>query len=459
MAGQKVAIDIKTTADVSGVKTAEQAFEDLQVEVKPLQAEVLRISEALQDANNNNLEKVPKHADAAGESMDKMGRFATQAGFQITDFAVQVQGGQSAITAFSQQFPQLLGAIEQSGLNLQTLGSEILSMSVGIGTAISMGAVAAGVGISLLAAEYDKLQVEMKAADDSLKRLLASEGEMLKFRQTLARAFAEQFFERQLKAENELIVSQIESLRQRDRLLASKDAAAAASASADAAETGTPQSGPAGIEAAASAKVAALDRQVATEQEIWATLHQAYEDARQAAADAEVMATAEKISWETAEKKIAAAATTAKATLDQAIKLDELQRTAEDQKQIIFAGAREELAALGTATEAEITRQAQELQKQVAAMAPAAFSPARAGLDELGRILADGEVKGATEIAALRSAMIRIQTSQQGRDSEVMSTLATLESLNRTVVSDLRPMKSRLRALEESLNRLDARQR
>lgn len=38
-----------------------------------------------------------------------------QAGYQIQDFIVQVQGGQSALVAFSQQGSQLAGAFGRGG--------------------------------------------------------------------------------------------------------------------------------------------------------------------------------------------------------------------------------------------------------------------------------------------------------------------------------------------------------
>lgn len=48
---------------------------------------------------------------AAGRSSRRFGAFAQQAGYQIGDFAVQVQGGTSAATAFAQQGSQLAGAL------------------------------------------------------------------------------------------------------------------------------------------------------------------------------------------------------------------------------------------------------------------------------------------------------------------------------------------------------------
>ena len=58
----------------------------------------------------------------------------TQAGFQIQDFAIQVAAGQSAVTAFAQQFPQLAGAFGSFG-RLAVVGS-VLGTVVAVGVAL-----------------------------------------------------------------------------------------------------------------------------------------------------------------------------------------------------------------------------------------------------------------------------------------------------------------------------------
>jgi DNA repair exonuclease SbcCD ATPase subunit len=86
MASRKAQIQIQTTADTSGAQAAAKAIQ--QVDTASTQA-------------------------AGGAS--KVGQTAAQAGFQLQDFAVQVGGGTSALTAFAQQAPQLLGAFGPSG--------------------------------------------------------------------------------------------------------------------------------------------------------------------------------------------------------------------------------------------------------------------------------------------------------------------------------------------------------
>jgi hypothetical protein len=93
MANRKVNITIETTANTSGAKQAEKAMDGLA-----------------QSAN-----RVSTAGQAAGKSASRVGQLAGQAGFQVQDFAVQVGAGTSALTAFSQQAPQLLGAFGPAG--------------------------------------------------------------------------------------------------------------------------------------------------------------------------------------------------------------------------------------------------------------------------------------------------------------------------------------------------------
>lgn len=86
MALRKAQIQISTTADVSGANQAAAA-----------------------------MGKVSTAATTATSSSKNLGAMAGQAGFQIQDFAVQVGAGTSALTAFAQQAPQLLGIFGPTG--------------------------------------------------------------------------------------------------------------------------------------------------------------------------------------------------------------------------------------------------------------------------------------------------------------------------------------------------------
>lgn len=131
MADKDISIQIKTSADTAGAKQAEAALEGLENQARQTDAALdgvsasagsgtggarsaaggSRSSKGAAAAIKELAEEAPK-ATRAGLSF---GQMAGQAGFQIQDFAVQVQGGTSKLAAFSQQAPQLLGIFGPGG--------------------------------------------------------------------------------------------------------------------------------------------------------------------------------------------------------------------------------------------------------------------------------------------------------------------------------------------------------
>jgi hypothetical protein len=93
MASKKVNIQIDTRADTSGAKKAEDALDSL----------------------SSSSRKVEEASGKAAAGTSKIGTVATQAGFQVQDFAVQIAGGTSALTAMAQQAPQFLGVFGPGG--------------------------------------------------------------------------------------------------------------------------------------------------------------------------------------------------------------------------------------------------------------------------------------------------------------------------------------------------------
>ncbi len=93
MANRKVTININTTANTTGAQQATAAMTNL--------------TNATNSANTATTN--------VGKGASKAGQLVGQAGYQIQDFAVQVGAGTSALTAFSQQAPQLLGAFGPAG--------------------------------------------------------------------------------------------------------------------------------------------------------------------------------------------------------------------------------------------------------------------------------------------------------------------------------------------------------
>lgn len=80
-----------------------------------------------------------------------------QAGYQIQDFIVQVQGGQSALVAFSQQGSQLAGAFGPGGAV--------------VGAFIALGTVLAGVLMNALGSSSNKMK-ELQAAAEDLNKIV-----------------------------------------------------------------------------------------------------------------------------------------------------------------------------------------------------------------------------------------------------------------------------------------------
>lgn len=92
-------------------------------------AEIAQLTGTLYDMKNG--------VDTGGKSVGSWKSQMQQAGYQVQDFIVQVQGGQSALVAFAQQGSQLAGAFGPSGA---IIGALIALGSVVAGTIIkSMG--------------------------------------------------------------------------------------------------------------------------------------------------------------------------------------------------------------------------------------------------------------------------------------------------------------------------------
>jgi len=127
MANKKVQIQIDTKATGNGAQQAQQSLQAL----------------------DKTAQKASGAVNTTTASTSKLGSIAGQAGFQIQDFAVQVGAGTSALTAFSQQAPQLLGVFGPTGAIA--------------GAIVAIGAVAAKVfmGMSDNAEEAGKAMEEM----------------------------------------------------------------------------------------------------------------------------------------------------------------------------------------------------------------------------------------------------------------------------------------------------------
>ena len=103
--------------------------------------------------------KVSQGGRGARRSMNNFNIGIQQAGFQISDFAIQVQSGQSAFVAFSQQASQLVGILPLVADNIGLTAGKAIALSSGLGIAIPLITVAAG-------ALFDMGKNSEEAADD-----------------------------------------------------------------------------------------------------------------------------------------------------------------------------------------------------------------------------------------------------------------------------------------------------
>lgn len=138
---------------------------EVGMDVKGLQSGTSNVNSALNQVQTSadktskqisNLDtKLSQTAVSVNNASKSMTGFRTvmqQGGYQIQDFIVQVQGGQSALVAFSQQGSQLAGAFGPGGAV--------------VGALIALGSVLAGVLMSALGNTADEMKTLQTAAEN-----------------------------------------------------------------------------------------------------------------------------------------------------------------------------------------------------------------------------------------------------------------------------------------------------
>lgn len=110
-------------------------------------------------------------AQVAGtKRMSNMGVVTQQVGYQVGDFAVQVQSGQSALVAFSQQATQLVGVLPLMSDQLGMSSGKLIALSAGLGIGIPVVTALAGVLWTTMSAA-DGAEKEVKSLSDTLNGL------------------------------------------------------------------------------------------------------------------------------------------------------------------------------------------------------------------------------------------------------------------------------------------------
>ncbi|EPT7054626.1 phage tail protein [Cronobacter sakazakii] len=150
---------------MAGEQNAGSIVYEISVEVSSLlqggrqASRTLTDLEASVNENINTFKKLDTQlsstAKAVNEASNSSGKFRStfqQAGYQIQDFIVQVQGGQSALVAFSQQGSQLAGAFGPAGAV--------------VGAFIALGSVLTGVLMTALGSTSNEMEKLEKAATD-----------------------------------------------------------------------------------------------------------------------------------------------------------------------------------------------------------------------------------------------------------------------------------------------------
>ncbi|EPT7002332.1 phage tail protein [Cronobacter malonaticus] len=150
---------------MAGEQNAGSIVYEISAEVSPLLQGGRQASRTLTDLessvneNINSFKKLDTQlsstAKAVNEASNSSGKFRStfqQAGYQIQDFIVQVQGGQSALVAFSQQGSQLAGAFGPGGAV--------------VGAFIALASVLTGVLMTAMGSAGNEMEKLEKAATD-----------------------------------------------------------------------------------------------------------------------------------------------------------------------------------------------------------------------------------------------------------------------------------------------------
>lgn len=144
------------------VRVTEIAYYDLS-------AEIARTGNTIESVAAGPITTAGKKIQAATPGIKNLGGTFTNVGYQITDFTTQVSMGTSAFTAFAQQAPQAIGAIQAMGGASIKL-SEALSTSVGAMLPLSLIVTELAIGIPMAVRAWDDMTAAQKKLADSSKK-------------------------------------------------------------------------------------------------------------------------------------------------------------------------------------------------------------------------------------------------------------------------------------------------
>jgi len=144
-ADNNISINISTTADTSGAEKAVAALkkvssvEDIQNQTDKvkinqwahydLDAQLAKTGTTSEEVARGPLTHLSEGHEKATKGAKNMGMAATALSYQMQDFTVQVGAGQSAVTAFAQQAPQLIDGLKMANVLSGTLGMAMMGVA------------------------------------------------------------------------------------------------------------------------------------------------------------------------------------------------------------------------------------------------------------------------------------------------------------------------------------------
>lgn len=198
MADKDITIGIRTTADTKGAKAATDALKETTRAADDLGGSSNALNDRLTATGNTS-------EGMANKMRGPLRGTIQQAGYQFQDFATQVAMGTSAVTAFGQQAPQLLGAFGPAGAVA--------------GALVSIGALAYGV-FSKMGGDVQSTTDKLKVMETAIEEIAKNKGLELEdefadasraIDNAVARAAAlKQEFVETKKAVNELALAQLD---------------------------------------------------------------------------------------------------------------------------------------------------------------------------------------------------------------------------------------------------------
>ena len=135
----------------------------------------MREAAAVQMQYKRSLDSMGGGLVQAARKTNQLGVVTQQVGYQVGDFAVQVQGGQSAFVAFSQQATQLVGVLPLLSGSLGISAGKLIAISAGLGIAIPLlsalgGALFAAYNASDKTSEgVEDFEAKLKSAREEIK--------------------------------------------------------------------------------------------------------------------------------------------------------------------------------------------------------------------------------------------------------------------------------------------------